>query len=140
MTSFTTIVLALLLGAAQNNPAKPAPQPDRVSLDGCVAATSNARNVFTLDQDGQTYVLKGLNVRDFVGKHVEVSGSLTKRPRIVGGLYPSPNIAAQAGGIDLTKAAIASQSGPTSQSRQPSVDFTVKTVRVVSESCPEQKP
>jgi predicted lipoprotein len=121
--------------ASGNQPAKNAP----VTLNGCVEASQTAKNAFTLDEDGRTYVLKGVDVREFVGKQVEVIGALPKRFTIVGGLYPSANVAGQAGAIDPTKAAIAAQSGPTSQSSRPTVDFTVKSVRLLPGTCETPK-
>jgi hypothetical protein len=128
--------LVMLLAAAnsqQSAPAASAQKNTTVSLDGCVVASPTARHTFTLDDQGQTYVLKGLNVRDLAGKHVVVSGLPSKRLRVVGGLYPSPNIAAQPN--DPTKAAIAAQSGPTSQANKPAVEFNVKSVRVLTGAC-----
>jgi hypothetical protein len=134
-----TSVLAVLITTASvpAAPANAAQQPTTVTLNGCVAASSTMRNTFTLDDDGQTYVLKGVNVRDFVGQHVEVIGVTSRRLRIVGGLYPSPNVAAQGSAIDPTKAAMAAQGGPSSQSARPAIDFNVKSVRVLSEPCVE---
>jgi hypothetical protein len=134
-------LLALLINAAppQSTSSKQASKDGPVTLDGCVAASQTARNTFTLDDDGRTFVLKGVDVRDFVGKHVEVIGALPKRLTIVGGLYPSANVAGQAGAIDPTKAAIAAQSGPTSQSARPTIEFTVKSVRVLSGTCETAK-
>lgn len=109
------------------------------TLSGCVATNPERKKDFTLadDQQGETYLLKGLDVRDFVGKRVELTGSTSKRLVIVGGLYPSPNIAAQAGAIDPTKAAIAAQSGPTANAPRPQIEFRVKSVRTVPGPCPE---
>src|SRR4051794_22669571 len=120
MTAAGIVALLMIGGIPQSPSTRPSPPANTVTLDGCVAASSNARNAFTLDDDGQTYLLKGVSVRDFVGKHVEVVGITPKRLRIVGGLYPSPNIAAQPD--NPTKGAIASQSGPTSQSGKPAIE------------------
>lgn len=138
--TFVAILSAVLLGAtaAQTTPAS-ATKPSTVSHDGCIVASPTMKNAFTLDDEGQTYVLKGLDMHDLVGKRVQVIGAASKRLRIVGGLYPSPNVAAQAGGMDPTKAAMASQSGPTSQSARPAVEFNVKSVRVLSGTCPENE-
>jgi hypothetical protein len=133
------ITLLIAAAAPQTAPADQASKNGPVTLDGCVAPSQTAKNAFTLDEDGRTYVLKGVDVRDFVGKHVEVIGALPKRLSIVGGLYPSANVAGQAGAIDPGKAAIAAQSGPTSQSAKPSVDFTVKSVRLLSGTCESAK-
>lgn len=134
-------IMTLFVAAAvpQTAPANQASKNGPVTLDGCVAASQTARNAFTLDDDGRTYVLKGIDVRDFVGKHVEVIGALPKRLSIVGGLYPSANVAGQAGAIDPAKAAMAAQSGPTSQSARPAIEFTVRSVRVLSETCETPK-
>jgi hypothetical protein len=135
-------IATLFIGAAaspQTAAANPPPKNAPVTLDGCVAASQTAKNAFTLDDDGRTYVLKGVNVRDFVGKHVEVIGAMPKRLSIVGGLYPSANVAGQAGAIDPGKAAIAAQSGPTSQAAKPTVEFTVKSVRILSGTCEAPK-
>jgi hypothetical protein len=127
----------------QNPPPSPSNQ-DRVSsttLDGCVAAGADRRKTLTLANAAsqETYVLKGLDVRDFVGKHVEIIGlPSSKRFRVVGGLYPSANVAAQAGGIDPVQAAIAGQGGPTAQASKPAVEFNVKSVRIMPGACPER--
>ena len=135
--AITLAALLISTPAAQTTPSSANPKPSTVTHDGCIVASQTVKNTFTLDEEGQTYLLKGLDVRDLVGKRVQVVGAASKRLRVVGGLYPSPNVAAQAGGIDPTKAAIASQSGPTSQSARPAVEFTVKSVRVLSGSCEE---
>lgn len=108
------------------------------TLKGCVAIDAKNKKTFTLADgaQGQTYTLKGVDVRDFVGKQVEVSGSVSKGLRVVGGLYPSPNVAAQAGAIDPTRAAIASQSGPTANMPKPPIEFQVKSVRAAAGTCP----
>src|SRR6478672_1978241 len=137
--AFLTLVIGAMAPQTAAAPQKPAANQQAkngpVTLDGCVEASQTAKNAFTLDEDGRTYVLKGVDVREFVGKHVEVIGALPKRFTIVGGLYPSANVAGQAGSIDPTKAAMAAQSGPTSQSSRPTVDFTVKSVRLLSGTC-----
>jgi hypothetical protein len=134
-----TLLIGALAPQAQTPPANQGSKNGPVTIDGCVAASPTARNAFTLDDDGRTYVLKGVNVRDFVGKHVEVIGALPRRFTIVGGLYPSANVAGQAGAIDPGKAAIAAQSGPTSQSAKPTIEFTVKSVRLLSGTCETAK-
>jgi hypothetical protein len=133
------ITLLIAAAAPQTATGEQASKNGNVTLDGCVASSQTAKNAFTLDEDGRTYVLKGVDVRDFVGKHVEVIGAMPKRLSIVGGLYPSANVAGQAGAIDPGKAAIAAQSGPTSQSARPSVEFTVKSVRLLSGACEDKK-
>ena len=135
-------IFAVGIASGQNPPASSSnPQRLNSTLDGCVVAGTEGRKTFTLANaaNQETYLLKGLDVRDFVGKHVEIIGlPSSKRLRIVGGLYPSANVAAQAGGIDPVQAAIASQSGPTAQAAKPAVEFNVKSVRMVPGACPER--
>ena len=70
-----------------------------VTLNGCVRKSEVDPNQFTLSdpRDGTTYRLTGADVRPHIGRKV----------RIVGGLVPSANLAAQAGAIDASHAAVA---------------------------------
>jgi hypothetical protein len=136
-------VLAGLCGAAgaviAQEPSPPRHKGTRIFvLEGCIAAAPDERRVFTLADatNGQTFRLSGTNVRDYVGQHVELVGTASKRLRIVGGLYPSANVAAQAGSIDPTKAAMAAQSATPIGSKA-LVEFKVKSVRVTSGGCPD---
>src|ERR1700730_7175992 len=72
------------------------------TLLGCVHGDDVGTDSFTLSdrKAGPTY-RSGTDVRADVGRRV----------RIVGGLVPSPNVAAQAGAIDPVKAAMATH-GP----------------------------
>ncbi len=130
-----TLVLA-------QKPASPAggKTSDIAMLSGCVSADPKARKTFTLSDatQDQTYRLTGIDVRDYVGRHVEVLGATQKRFRVVGGLYPNANVAAQAGSIDPTKAAMAAHSGPAANSPQPLIEFKVKSVRITPGACADQ--
>ena len=70
-----------------------------ITLKGCLQGSSLGSDVYTLvDSKGETtYRVSGADVRPHVGHRVQ----------IVGGLIPSPNVAAQAGAIDPVQAAIA---------------------------------
>src|SRR4029453_13340422 len=74
------------------------------------------------EKAGITYRLNGLKLQTYTGRRV----------RIVGGLYPSDNVAAQAGAIDPTKAAIAASTA-TGAVHMP--EFHVKQVRPLRGSC-----
>ena len=117
-------VLAAVLLAAQTQPAPTtAPKPDPnapITLNGCVTrdyADSKNANAYTFidNTDGSRYRLKGRSVSKYSGMSVQVVGVVdTKKVSVVGGLYPSPNVAAQAGAIDPAKAAVAAlPGGPT---------------------------
>ena len=83
-------------GPTSNVPTDPAATRP-LTLVGCVQPDTAQPEQFTLsDKTGTTYRLRGANVKAYVWRNV----------RILGGLVPSPNLAAQAGAIDQTKAAL----------------------------------
>jgi hypothetical protein len=97
-------------------------------LVGCVTADRATPDQFTLldAKAGVNYRLYGVKVYTYEGRRV----------RIVGGLYPSANIAAQAGGIDPTKAAIAATTPMGAVGSAQPVEFRVSQVRPIKGSCP----
>jgi hypothetical protein len=92
---FTGLILvaAADIAGAQSVPAPTppiaSPAKQAITLIGCVQSDSAKPGWFTLSDrnTGTTYRLTGANVKAYVWRNV----------RIVGGLVPSPNIAAQAG-------------------------------------------
>ena len=136
-------MLVVTVGASAQEPSS-SPRTTKPSsvivLSGCVTADPKARKGFTLAdaEQAQTYRLTGTDVREFVGQHVEVLGALPKRFRVAFGLYPSANVAGQAGAIDPVKAAIASQDGSAASSTRPLAEFKVQSVRVTPGVCPGQ--
>jgi hypothetical protein len=104
-----TVPAAQATPAPQATPASqatPAPQATStkkpvktITLKGCLQGSTLGSDVYTLvDSKGETtYRVSGTDVRPHVGHRVQ----------IVGGLIPSPNVAAQAGAIDPVQAAIA---------------------------------
>lgn len=113
--------LAAVLLVAQTQPAPSAtPKPDPnapVTMNGCVTrdyTDSKNANAYTFvdNTDGGRYRLNGKSLSKYSGLSVQVVGVVdTKKVKIVGGLYPSPNIAAQAGAIDPAKAGVAALPG-----------------------------
>ena len=107
-------------------------KPDKpLVLVGCVAANGGGADQFTLadEKAGVTYRLNGPSLNTYTGRRV----------RIVGGLYPSANVAAQAGAIDPTKAAIAATTATETRTVQPP-EFQVKQVRQLRGSCGPSSP
>jgi len=89
----------------------PEKRPKSIKVVGCVAPDADRANHFTLADfttGMTTYRLSGKDVRRYLGRRVEVVGVEPKLV-IVGGLMPSPNVAAQAGAMDPTRAAMAQQ-------------------------------
>lgn len=136
--------LYLLLGAAvavsapiaAQSKAKKTPAVKVVTLTGCVEQSPKADELTLADESG-SYKLTGLNIRDFLGQQVQLSGSVYESKRLViqGGLRPSPNAAAQAGAIDQTQVAneTVGGSGPTGDVQLP--EFRVKSIRPLGTGC-----
>jgi hypothetical protein len=131
---FASLVLAVAAeafaaqsGSTTSPSAAPVPQKP-ITLVGCVQPDQTKPEWFTLSDSktGTTYRLSGANVKAYVWRNV----------RIVGGLVPSPNIAAQAGAIDQTKTAMASQgANPPGAGNIGSSEFNVTRVSRLTGSC-----
>jgi len=117
---------------------KPAP-PAIVTLTGCVGGGKSAGEPFTLTSGDGTvaYKLSGKNMRQYLGRQVTIVGNNdTRRLKIVGGLVPSANVAAQAGAMDPTRAAVASDPLSTAtKNDQQLPEFRVKAVQTSGASC-----
>jgi hypothetical protein len=145
-------VLSALLGfvpthvsaqAGQDSGQKTPDTRTLVTLLGCVTAPVGKEKTFTLSevQGGEKYALQGVDVRDFVGRRVEISGNHQRRRLVIrGGLYPNANMAGQAGDIDPTRAAMAAQAGPEANTPRPTPEFRVRSVRAVEGGCPDARP
>jgi len=134
------IVFASLAPHAAQTPAKDGKPTDLVTMSGCIAPAESKKGfTLTTSEMNEIYSLTGMNVKEFVNQRVEVTGSSPspKKLRIVGGLYPSANVAGQLGDMDPVKVAIATQSGPASQMPRPPIEFRVREVRVVPGACPQ---
>jgi hypothetical protein len=99
----------------------------RLDLTGCVQGVEGSFDQYVLvnGTDKKTYRLSGQGLRPYVGRQV----------RVEGGLYPSANVAAQAGAIDpvqATAAALAGGAGPGTAR----VELRVQRVRRLAGSCP----
>ena len=144
------LMAALALGAAlagapqTSSPAKAqAPRPNAGAeatgrrVTGCVGREEEGRLTLADIKNG-TYELTGANVEPYVGKRVELRGT-SRRLRISGGLYPSANIAAQAGAIDPLQTTFAAvSSGATSDTPpRPTLEFQVQKIRTLKGDCPQ---
>jgi hypothetical protein len=109
-----------------------------ITLSGCVERAETTPTQYRLvDAEGGTaYRLTGTDVRNYIGKKVQIVGAQPSgRLKIVGGLTPTPNIAAQAGDIDPARAATAAAGGSAGPGTVSLPEFKVKSVRPVSGSC-----
>ena len=88
-------------------------------MSGCVTRDyTDAKNptayTFIDNADGSRYRLsaKNVSIATYSGMSVQVVGIVnTRKLNVVGGLLPSPNVAAQAGSIDVAQAAVAALPG-----------------------------
>ena len=102
-------------------------------LSGCIQRSDVEANQFTLldATDGSIYRLSGADVRPHIGRRV----------RIVGGLVPSANVAAQAGAIDPAEAAVATVTATTAANENihpggnAPREFHITLVRPLSGTC-----
>ena len=134
--------LAIQRGSNSSTTAKTskAASPSTMSLIGCVAKGNAASDAVSLSNDDGTiaYRLSGVDMRRYVGHRVTVFGrSDSARVKIVGGLTPSPNAAAQAGALDPAKAAVAADPFLTSPAGAPQLlpQFRDRSVRGLVGSC-----
>ena len=138
-------LLATSLLSAQDKQDKkdkpPKPAPKVLTLSGCVVRGETTPGQYTLEdkEDGTTYRLTGTDVRDYIGRRVQIVGG-TPSPRrltIVGGLTPNANVAAQAGDMDPARAAMAGAGGADGPGTVQLPEFRVKRVRPVTGACPD---
>jgi hypothetical protein len=117
--------------------------PKSLTLSGCIAPDAANAGHYTLADfttGTTTYRLAGTDVRRYLGKRVEIVGSAVEQSKlkIVGGLSPSPNAAAQAGAMDPAEAARANL-GADGNARPGNIvvpELNVKTVKAIGGPCP----
>jgi hypothetical protein len=138
------LIVAAASGAAtQTTTTPPARSPSRtLTLSGCVQRSETSTDQYMLidRKDKTTYRLSGSDVRDYVGRPVQVVGGVvaSKRLQISGGLKPTPNVAAQAGAMDPSQAATAAAGGAAPGSGPvPTLEFKIKSIRPADGGCPD---
>jgi hypothetical protein len=123
---------------SKTKPDKPDPNKP-VTMSGCVVRDSSTAKDFTFtdNANGFQYHLSGQDVSKFAGQPLEIVGIVdTKRLRVKTGLYPSPNVAGQAGAIDPGKAHVAALGGGTTGSGNVELPtFKVAQVRAAQGEC-----
>ena len=133
------IVCAGTIAAAQTSTPSKKESAKPVTLAGCVSRDKAATNQFTLADDSGNviYRLTGMDVRSYFGQRVQIVGGVpeTRKLKIVGGLIPNANAAAQAGSIDPVQAAQESAGGSAGPGTVELPEFKVKSVRPVSGNC-----
>jgi hypothetical protein len=153
MTTFPRHVVSAILmagamaaGAAAQSASDPRRQQDRqqqpasrtVTLTGCVEKGVTPNQYTIDDRVNGKYEVSGSDIRKYLGQRVQVAGTPgSTRFRVKGGLWPTPNVAGQAGAIDPAKAAVAALPGGgargTGEIDLPT--FKVKAVRTLDNAC-----
>jgi hypothetical protein len=112
---------------------------ESITLSGCVVRSETSPTQYTLEdkQAGWKYRLTGVDFRDYIGKPVVVIGSGAKKVAVVGGLTPTPNVAAQAGAMDPSRAIVEAQTAAASPGNVVVPEFKVKSIRPSGGSCPQ---
>jgi len=132
-----TLVAPRAVAAQDKKPPKP---PKTITLSGCVEQDPNAPDRFTITdtKDGSKYRVTGKDFREYLDRPVQVDGGVVvKGLKISGGLKPTPNIAAQAGAIDPSRAMVQAATAEASTGTDVDVqEFRVKTIRPASGTCP----
>ena len=133
----TLLMTLALLAQTPNQKSPTAIEP--VRLTGCISQKPQGSDyTFTDAANGSRYRLTGKDIKKYAGKRVEVvEGAAPKGFAIKGGLYPSPNVAAQAGALDPVQAGIATQpgSGANTGTGEPLPEFRAGRVRTVEGGC-----
>jgi hypothetical protein len=137
--AFLSCIVLVGVAGAQSAPASSPASRTPVELVGCVSNQPGASGAFTFDEStGSKYRLTGKSVRKYAGQMVRlVGGPQGRKLSVSGGLWPSANVAGQAGAIDGAKESIARQPGGggsgTGAADLP--EFRVVSVRTVDGSC-----
>lgn len=134
MGAMLSVALAMsVAGAAQSSSQtdNKSTAPKTVTLSGCIERENPPANRYTLQgADGSKYEVSGGGINKYVGKRVEIAGIPgSTRLKVKGGLWPTPNVAAQGGAIDPAKAAVAAMPGGGATGTG---DVNLPTVRVRS--------
>lgn len=141
----SAVIVAAAASAVAAQSSAPAKKPPKsMTVTGCVGEDAANAGHYTLQDfsNGTSYRLAGTDLRQYLGRRVSVVGSEQRaKLKIVGGLVPNPNIAAQGGAVDPTRAAMAAQ-GSEGNARPGTIEvpeLKVKTVHAVPGDCNASK-
>jgi len=130
-----TFVVLTCATAASAQPQPPSPKkPTTITMTGCVEKGVPPAGGYTLSDGTSVFRLTGVDVRDFVGRRVQVVGGDSRKLKIVGGLLPSANVAAQAGAMDPARAATAAADAAAVNGTG-TPEFRVRSVKPITGSC-----
>jgi hypothetical protein len=129
------VIVSVVSIAAQESKKTP---PPAIELTGCISVTpsSNGQFAFIDAASGGTYRLNGKGLKKYAGQRVLIVGDpSSKRLKVKTGLWPSPNIAAQAGALDPAQESIARHSGAAAGVPDATPELRVVRVHGVDGKC-----
>jgi hypothetical protein len=136
------MIVSAVAMAAQDQTKAAAPEQTKatttVELTGCVSLSPSSSGQFAFVEatSGGTYRLNGKGLKKYAGQRVRLVGDpSSKRVRIRMGLWPSPNVAAQAGALDPAQESIARHSAGTSGMPENAPELRVVRVHGVEGAC-----
>lgn len=140
LSAFVATMLAMQAASAPAPSSATSKEPKAtVTLTGCVRPSMTVPGTFTFAETGTGAEYRlGAGARKYSGQHVEIVGTpVGRRLTIRGGLYPSPNVAAQAGSLDPAQVAIASLPGGTNSGTGTVElpEFRMTRVKALAGSC-----
>jgi hypothetical protein len=134
---FAFVTNSVISSAAQS-PANKKP-PKVITLSGCVERDEKSPQQFVIkDSQEGTYRISGKDFREYLGRRVTVDGGAVVKGFVVkGGLQPTPNIAAQAGALDPSRAAVqaATAQSTTGPDESALPEFRVKKIATATGQC-----
>src|SRR4030095_5124858 len=134
---FTAVALASTALVSAQQPAtgtSKSKKPTTITMSGCVQKSETPDGGYTFFDGTTLFRLTGVDVRDYVGRRREGTGGDDTRLKIVGGLLPSANVAAQAGNMDPARAATkAADAAMVNGTGAP--EFRVRSIKPVTGSC-----
>jgi hypothetical protein len=132
------IATAVAVSSAQQSEESRKGKNTAITLTGCIEQ-GGMPNQFTLsDAHNGRFQISGNRIARYRGQRVEIVGTTTAgKIQVRGGLWPSPNVAGQAGAMDPARAAVAAQpGGPSTGTRDVELPrFSVKSVRALDGKC-----
>jgi hypothetical protein len=136
---FLIVCTVLAVAAPVASAQKPPKAPKSITLNGCVTRDEKAPDQFILTdvKAKRTYRLSGLDFREYLGRPVQIDGGVViKGVTVKGGLQPNPNVAAQAGAIDPSRAMVQSATSGSGTGTAADVEeFRAKAIRPGEGTC-----
>jgi len=129
----TAAVVSAQQPSTKNDTSKPK-KPTTITMSGCVQRSEVPGGGYTLFDGTTQFRLTGLDVRDYVGRHVEIVGGDSRKVKIAGGLLPSATVAAQAGNMDPARAATKAADASTVNGTG-APEFRVRAIKPTQGSC-----